>query len=70
MALHFAEPITDLNGLAPDEVERAFILPERLAVELAALAEAAGTSARDELITALELHLDAMRGADFEELTS
>lgn len=68
MALRFAEPITQVSA-EPSDAERYFVLPTKLAVKLAALADALGTSAKDELITALELHLDAMRGADFEELT-
>ena len=63
MALHFQQPIVD----EPAVVECEFVLPEKLALGLAALAEAMGTSARDELITAVALHLDATRGLDPEE---
>jgi len=67
MALRFAEPITQTSP-EPTDAERYFVLPTKLAVALAALAAAAGTTPRAELITAVELHLDQTRGVDFEEL--
>lgn len=68
MALRFAEPITQVSA-EPADAERYFVLPTKLAVQLAALAEAMGTSPKDELITALELHLDQCRGIDPEALS-
>jgi hypothetical protein len=59
MALSFIDPAEELYaGAPPAEPQRHFTLSGAAAARLQALAERFGSTAADELATALQLHFD------------